>query len=59
VNRPADTLTDGPSLEEACLWADLAEVAEERDIARAKLAKARTEIRKLRAQLAALTALAA
>ena len=44
---------DGPSLEEACLYADLAEVAEERDQARAALAAAQAEIEQLRAQLAA------
>ena len=50
---------DGPSLEEACLWADLAEVAAERDQARRELAEARAEIRTLRGQVAALTGLAA
>jgi predicted DNA-binding ribbon-helix-helix protein len=50
---------DGPSLEEACLWADLAEIAEERDTARRELAEALAEIRTLRAQLAAPTGLAA
>jgi hypothetical protein len=50
---------DGPSLEEACLWADLAEVAEERDQARTQLAEARAEIVRLRAQVSALTGLAA
>ena len=46
-------LHDGPSLEEACLWADLAEVAEERDDALRRLAAAQVEIDQLRAQLAA------
>lgn len=46
---------DGPSLEEACLWADLTEVAEERDQARKLLAEARAEIRSLRARITALT----
>jgi len=50
---------DGPTLEEACLWADLAEVAEERDTARRELTEARAEIRRLCAQVAALTGLAA
>ena len=50
---------DGPSLEEACLYADLAEVAEERDQARAQLAEALAENVRLRARVAALTGLAA
>lgn len=50
---------DGPSLEEACLWADLAEVAEERDQARAELAEALAENLRLRALLAEQHALAA
>ena len=45
--------SDGPSLEEACLWADLQEVAEERDQARRELAAAQAEIEQLRARLAA------
>ena len=44
---------DGPSLEEACLWADLAEVAAERDQALRDLAAALAENEQLRAQLAA------
>lgn len=50
---------DGPSLEEACLWADLAEsgaevraLSAERDQLTADLAAARAEIDQLRAQLA-------
>ena len=50
---------DGPGLEEACLWADLAEVAQERDAARRELAEARAENARLRARVAALTGLAA
>lgn len=50
---------DGPSLEEACLWADLAEVAEERDQARRELAAALAENARLRARVAALTGLVA
>jgi hypothetical protein len=53
------TCDDEPSLEEACLWADLQEVAEERDAARRELAAALAENTRLRAQLAHLTALAA
>ena len=44
---------DGPTLEEACLWADLAEIAEERNQALRELAAAQAEIEQLRAQLAA------
>ena len=44
---------DGATLEEACLWADLAEVAAERDQALRDLAAARAETEQLRAQLAA------
>lgn len=42
---------DGPSLEELCLLADLAEVAEERDRALAELAAERAETARLRALL--------
>ena len=42
---------DGPSLEEACLWADLAEVAVERDQALRQLAAALAEIERLRTEL--------
>ena len=51
---------DGPSLEEAALWGELADAyaenhqfAAERDQARADLAAAHAEIDRLRAQLAA------
>lgn len=44
---------DGPSLEEACLWDDLTEVAAERDQARRELAAALAENDLLRAQVAA------
>jgi len=47
------TPDDGPTLEEACLWADLAEIAEERAEALRLLAAAQAEIEQLRAQLAA------
>ena len=50
---------DGPSLEEACLWADLQEVAAERDTVRRELAEALAENARLRSRLANLTALAA
>jgi hypothetical protein len=53
------TYADGPTLEEAALWADLAEIAEERDQARRELAAARAEIAELRALLADRHALAA
>jgi predicted DNA-binding ribbon-helix-helix protein len=50
---------DGPTLEEACLWADLTEIAEERDTARRELAAVLAENARLRARVAALTSLAA
>lgn len=50
---------DGPTLEEACLWADLAEVAEERDEALRLLTEARAEISRLTSLLTDRHALAA
>ncbi len=50
---------DGPTPEEVSLWADLAEVAEERDRALSELASERAENARLRALLSTRHDLAA